>query len=68
MNWLYALVLTASNILKQLMLLLLEHGYKSLESETVFYYWWLTQVFMDIGEIISKNKISKFEYLRCFFS
>ena len=54
MNWLYALVLTTSNILKQLILLLLEHGYKSLESETVFYYWWLGHVLMDIGEIISK--------------
>ena len=53
MNWLYALVLTASNILKQLMLLYLEHGYKSLESETVFYYWWLGHVLMDIGEILN---------------
>ena len=54
MNWLYALVLTASNILKQLTLLLLEHGYKSMESETVFFYWWLGHVLMDIGEILCK--------------
>ena len=52
MNWLYALVLTGGNILKQLKILLLENGYNSLESDTVFYYWWLGHVFMDIGEII----------------
>jgi hypothetical protein len=51
-NWLYALIITESTVLKQLKIFVLEYYYNSMELDTVFYYWWIGHVFMDhIGKV-----------------
>ena len=48
MNWLYALVLSQSQVLSQLKLFLLARFYdNSVELETFFYYWWLGHILLD---------------------